>query len=129
MGFLIRVVAVAAIAGLLLAGLLLAGCEKKAAQPAPVAALARPVLTLDATAGRVLVPQSLLVERGGVPGVFVLSEENQARFRMVRAGKSINNQVEVLSGLSGRESLVAGDLRDVRDGSLVKIMSATDIRG
>ena len=40
----------------------------------PSAALTRPLLTLDAKAGRVLVPQSALVERGGVPGVFVFSE-------------------------------------------------------
>jgi hypothetical protein len=108
---------------------LLAGCEKEAAPPAPVAALARPVLALDAKAGRVLVPQSLLVERGGVPGVFVLSDENQARFRMVRTGKTVTNQVEILSGLRGNETLVSGDLRDVHDGSPVKIMSAADKRG
>lgn len=114
---------------IVVAMVLLAGCEKQAALPAPVAALARPVLTLDAQAGRVLVPQSLLVERGGVPGVFVLSDENQARFRMVRTGKTVTNQVEILSGLRGNETLVSGDLRDVHDGSPVKIMSAADKRG
>jgi len=115
MRFPIRAVSVLAIAILLSAG-----CGKKAAEPAPVAALVRPVLALDAKAGRVLIPQSQLVERGGVPGVFVLTEENQARFRMVRTGKSMNNQVEILSGLSGSETLIAGDLRDVHDGSLIQ---------
>jgi multidrug efflux pump subunit AcrA (membrane-fusion protein) len=99
--------------------LLLAACGKKAAEPAPLAALARPVLTLDTKAGRVLVPQSALIERGGIPGVFVMTGENQARFRMVRTGKVVNGRVEILSGLSGSETLVAGDLRDVHDGSLV----------
>jgi multidrug efflux pump subunit AcrA (membrane-fusion protein) len=74
-------------------------------------------------------PQSVLVERGGVPGVFVLGEEGRARFRMVRTGKNINGRVEILSGLSGNETLVTGDLRDVHDGSPVKIMSAADKRG
>jgi len=115
MRFPIRAVSVLAIAILLSAG-----CGKKAAEPAPAAALVRPVLALDAKAGRVLIPQSQLVERGGVPGVFVLTEENQARFRMVRTGKSMNNQVEILSGLSGSETLIAGDLRDVHDGSLIQ---------
>ena len=123
MAFLIRV------SVFVLAGLLLAGCDKKVAPPAPLTALTRPVLTLDAQAGRVLVPQALLVERGGVPGVFVLSAENQARFRMVRTGKTVNGRIEILSGLSGSESLVTGDLRDVHDGSPVKIMSAADKRG
>jgi len=124
MHFLIRVVSVVAVAILLPAG-----CGKKAAGPAPVAALVHPVLTLDAKAGRVLLPQSVLVERGGVPGVFVLTDENQARFRMVRTGRNINGRVEILSGLGGSETLVTGDLRDVHDGSPVKIMSAADKRG
>lgn len=107
------------VSALALAFLLVAGCGKKAAEPVPTAALTRPALTLDAKAGRVLVPQSALVERGGVPGVFVFTEENQARFRMVRTGKNLNDRVEILSGLRGDETLVAGDLRDVHDGSLV----------
>jgi hypothetical protein len=115
MRFPIRAVSVLAIAILLSVG-----CSKKAAEPAPVAALVRPVLALDAKAGRVLIPQSQLVERGGVPGVFVLTDENQARFRMVRTGKSMNNQVEILSGLRGNEILVAGDLPGVPDGSPIQ---------
>jgi hypothetical protein len=114
MAFLIRV------SVFVLAGLLLAGCDKKAAPPAPLTALTRPVLTLDAQAGRLLVPQTALVERGGVPGVFVLNEENQARFRMVRTGKNLNDRVEILSGLSGSETLVVGDLHDVQDGSPIR---------
>jgi len=109
--------------------LLLAACGKKAAEPAPSAALTRPVLILDASTGRVLVPQSVLVEHGGIPGVFVLSEERQARFRMVRTGKNVDGRVEILSGLRGSETLVAGDLRDLHDGSPVKIKSAADERG
>lgn len=124
MAFLIRPVAV-----VVFTVLLLTACGEKALEPAPLAALARPTLTLDAQAGRVLVPQSALVERGGIPGVFVLTEENQARFRMVRTGKNLNDRVEILSGLSGSETLVAGNLRDVHDGSPVKKISAADERG
>jgi len=115
MTFLIRPVSV-----LVVTVLLLAACSKKPAEPAPPVTLTRPVLILDTQAGRVLVPQSTLIERGGIPGVLVLTTENQARFRMVRTGKSVNGRVEILSGLSGSESLVAGDLRDVRDGSPIQ---------
>jgi hypothetical protein len=108
--------------------LLLAACGKKAVEPAPLTTLTRPVVMLDTKAGRVLVPQSALIERGGIPGVFVLTEEKQARFRMVRTGKTVNGRVEILSGLSGGEILVTGDLRDVHDGSPVKKMSAADER-
>jgi hypothetical protein len=100
--------------------LLLAACGKKAAEPAPLAAQVHPTLTLDAKAGRVLVPQSAVVERGGIPGVFVLGETAQARFRMVRTGKNVDGRVEILSGLGGSETLVTGDLRDVHDGSPIQ---------
>ena len=100
--------------------LLLTGCDNKPAPPATVAALTRPVLQLDAKAGRVLVPQSAVVERGGIPGVFVLTEANQARFRMVRSGKIVSDRVEILSGLGGNESLITGDLNGVHDGDLIQ---------
>ena len=115
MAFLIRPVSV-----FVFGALLLAACGKKPAEPVPPAMLTRPILALDSKTGRVLVPQSALVERGGIPGVFVLTGETRARFRMVRAGKTVNNQVEILSGLSGNEILVTGDLRDVHDGSPIR---------
>lgn len=115
MGFPIRPLSVLAVVTLLLAG-----CEKKAVEPSMPTALQRPVLSLELKAGRVLVPHPVLVERSGVPGVFVLSAENQARFRMVRTGKRINGQTEILSGLSGNETLVTGELGNVHDGSTIQ---------
>ena len=101
--------------------LLLHGCgEKITTASIPAAALTRPTLSLDAKSGRMLVPRSALVERGGVPGVLVLTDGSHARFRMVRIGKSINDRAEILSGLHGSEILVMGDLRDVRDGSPIQ---------
>jgi hypothetical protein len=109
------------IAVLILAMLSLAGCGKKPAEPAPLgAALTRPLVTPDARSGRVVVPTALVVERGGIPGVFVVSADHQARFRMVRIGKNLNGRVDILSGLTGGEALVAGDLRDVHDGSPIE---------
>ena len=100
--------------------LVLAGCSDKAPpEPQPLTALMRPVLTLNITSGRVLIPQLALTERGGIPGVFVLEDDAIARFRMVRVGKANGGQVEILAGLTGTETLVLGELRDVRDGSLI----------
>ena len=108
--------------------LLLFGCTEKSPPPVVGAPLDRPVLRLDARAGRVLVPATAIVERGGVPGVFVLTAPGQARFRMIRSGKIINGQVEILSGLDGNEILVAGGLGDVHDGSIIKNTLAADER-
>jgi len=107
------------LAAFLVALTLLAACGRKPAPPAAaLPALDRPLLALDVkSADRILIPQAALVERGGIPGVFVLGADNQARFRMVRPGKTSNGRVEILSGLSGDETLVQGDLREVHDGS------------
>ncbi len=108
----------------LVAGLALAGCKQEPPVPPPsLPTLERPVLTLrvnpDALA-TLTIPRPALIERGGIPGVFVL-ENHQARFRMVRPGKTMAAQVQVLSGLHGDETLVLGDLTDVHDGTPIKL--------
>lgn len=105
---------------LALAALLaLAGCGEAPPEVRPAAALPRPVLTINIKTGRILIPQLALTERGGIPGVFVLEGDTFARYRMVRVGKAYGGQVEILAGLTGTETLVLGELGDVRDGSLI----------
>jgi hypothetical protein len=114
----------------LVVGLLLplAGCgggtEPSYTPPAPAAPLVRPLYALgarDVRDGRVLVPQTALVVRGGIPGVFVFDEKHaQARFRVVRPGARRGTQVEVIAGLKGDERLVLGDLTAVFDGSPIQ---------
>ncbi|MDO8597327.1 MAG: hypothetical protein Q7R45_11985 [Sulfuricaulis sp.] len=104
-----------------LAALPLAGCDKKPEVPPPsLPRVERPVLALNVKPGELLklsIPRQALVERGGIPGVFVLSDAGEARFRMVRAGKTSDTRVEILSGLTGNETLVLGDLAAVHDGN------------
>ncbi|TAM45332.1 MAG: hypothetical protein EPN55_08520 [Gammaproteobacteria bacterium] len=97
----------------------LAACGRQPEPPPQLPQLARPVLALtDAarTPAGVRVPRAAYVERAGVPGVFVL-HEGLARFRMVKAGRAQGEDLEILSGLTGTETLVLGDLKTVRDGS------------
>jgi hypothetical protein len=107
---------------------LLTACQENPAAPAAVPTLDRPVLVLKGPAAApagdtrvvIRIPQAALVERGGIPGVFVLSAQQQSRFRMVKQGKMGTGQVEILSGLHGDETLVLGDLKSVHDGSPIK---------
>ena len=105
----------------ILLGLVLAGCEKKPPEPPPsLPRVERPVQALNLKPGatlRINIPRAALVERGGIPGVFVLSETGEARFRLVRPGRTGGTQVEILSGLHGNETLVLGDLAAVHDGT------------
>ncbi len=105
----------------MLSVLSLAGCQKKPPAPPPsLPQMNRPVFSLQAKPAellRIRIPRQALVERGGIPGVFVLSPAGEARFRMVRVGGMVGAQVEILSGLRGDETMVLGELADVHDGS------------
>ena len=94
----------------------------QAAEALPL--IERQVVKISAVAGNgvlISIPRAALVVRNGIPGVFVVSN-NQARFRMVRRGKIRRAKVEILSGLFGDESLIIGELKNVHDGSPVKIL-------
>jgi hypothetical protein len=109
------------VAVVLLLGLPLAGCDKKPPEAPPsLPRVERPVLALNIAPGttlRIKIPRAALVERGGIPGVFVLNGAGEARFRLVRPGRTGEAQVEILSGLHGNETLVLGDLSAVHDGT------------
>jgi len=109
-----------------LSAISLAGCQKKPEVPPPsLPEIERPVLVLNFKPGAALtirIPRQALVERAGVPGVFVLNQDGRARFRMVRGGRLQTSQAEILSGLQGNETLVLGDLTAVHDGSLVTVV-------
>ena len=66
------------------------------------------------------IPRAALISRNGIPGVFVV-ENNEARFRMVRPGKTGVDTVEILSGLFGHEELVMSHLDAMHDGSPLNI--------
>ncbi len=107
--------------GVLLA--LLAGCghEAPGTPPATLPTLQRPTLALaqDIDKRNIAIPASALVTRGGWSGVYVL-QDGQARFRLVRVGTMSRGQAQILSGLTGGETLVVGDLTVVHDGSPIK---------
>ncbi|MBB3810376.1 efflux RND transporter periplasmic adaptor subunit [Pseudochelatococcus contaminans] len=66
-----------------------------------------------------LIPQVALVRRGGLDGVFVL-DGDVARFRWLRTGRVWGDAVEVVSGLSGGETILAAANDTIRDGSVVQ---------
>ena len=107
---------------ILAAPMFLCACREPAATPAlSLPTMERPITALKTSSdpshkARILIPRGAYVERGGLPGVYVL-HAGQARFRMVHVGKINADQMEVLSGLAGDETLVLGDLADIHDGS------------
>jgi RND family efflux transporter MFP subunit len=54
-----------------------------------------------------LIPQTAVIERGQLQGIFVLDRNNLAALRYVTLGKASGENVDVLAGLQGGERLVA----------------------
>lgn len=68
----------------------------------------------------VMIPQSALVRRGQVESVFVINN-GLARLRLVKSGRNLDGHVEILSGLSGNETVVTTDAALLSDGTPVEV--------
>jgi RND family efflux transporter MFP subunit len=68
-----------------------------------------------------LVPETALVKQGQLTGIYTIGEGNVAILRWLRIGKSIGNQVEVLSGLSADEQYIVSAEGKLYNGVLVSI--------
>lgn len=66
------------------------------------------------------VPESALVNRAGIEGVFVVDADNRAQFRMVRGGERRAGRVEVQAGLqAGERVVIGGDLAQLESGDKI----------
>lgn len=68
----------------------------------------------------ILVPRSAVVMRGELTGVFTVGADNIARLRFIKLGRSFGDRVEVVSGLTGGEKLLADGAKGV-DGAPVLV--------
>ena len=62
------------------------------------------------------VARQAVVERGQLQGVYVVGQDNIARFRLIRTGTTRQDAVEVLSGLANGEQIVLAGVERVSDG-------------
>ena len=78
-------------------------------------------LQLDKGIARtIMLPSSAVVERGELTSVFVVGQDRIARLRWVRAGRRLNQQTEILSGINEGERVLIDASRG-SDGALVQI--------
>ena len=66
------------------------------------------------------IPRKAVVENGQLTSVFVVDQSGIARLRLVKAGKTYADRIEVLSGLKEGEQIVVDGLAAVNDGSRVR---------
>jgi RND family efflux transporter MFP subunit len=80
----------------------------------------RAAIPLGSSVQRLMVPRAAVVERGALTSVWVVDGEKIARMRLVKAGKSIGDRVEILSGLSAGERVVTSGTEKVSEGARVE---------
>jgi multidrug efflux system membrane fusion protein len=66
------------------------------------------------------VAKEAILERGQLQGVYVVGQDNIARFRLVRTGATGQGAVEILSGLTGGELVVVSGTERVSDGARIE---------
>jgi RND family efflux transporter MFP subunit len=70
------------------------------------------------------IPSSAVVRQGQLTGLFVVTPENTARFRLIRTGRNMGeDKVEVLSGLPDGTRFVVNPSPELLDGSRVEASS------
>jgi RND family efflux transporter MFP subunit len=74
-----------------------------------------------ATSSSILIPTAALVTNGQLSGVYTVSEGNTAMLRWLRLGRTLGDQVEVLSGLNAGESYILTSNGKLFNGAKVSI--------
>jgi RND family efflux transporter MFP subunit len=69
------------------------------------------------------IPVSAVIQEGQLSGIFVLTPENVARFRLIRTGRRMEDRIEVLSGLSDGSRFVVNPAPGLVDGATVETSS------
>jgi RND family efflux transporter MFP subunit len=74
-----------------------------------------------ATSQAVFVPLDALVKRGQLSGIYTVSQSNTALLQWLRLGRTFDDKVEVLSGLSADEQYIIGAQGKLYNGAKISI--------
>ena len=72
------------------------------------------------TVTSIRMPESAIVKRGQLTGVYKVDEKGILRFRLVRTGRHDNGQVEILSGMKAEDRYVVTPGPETRNGQMAK---------
>jgi len=67
-----------------------------------------------------LIPPSAIVRKGQLEGVYTVSDEGVATYRLIRTGSEYDGRVEVLSGLRDGDVIIVEGAEKAADGGLVQ---------
>ena len=81
--------------------------DKENIRPGMYVNILIPNKTGENITSKIMLDKSSIVYRDQLTGVYVIDAQSQANLRWIRLGKTIGNQVEVLSGLSQNDKIVS----------------------
>ena len=67
----------------------------------------------------ILVPREAVIKRGQLTGLWVVQENGTAHLRWIRLGRPFGDQVEILSGMNGDETVVLSTQQPLAEGDRV----------
>ncbi|MCF4101149.1 efflux RND transporter periplasmic adaptor subunit [Gillisia sp. M10.2A] len=70
---------------------------------------------------KILIPKSAVVSKGQLEGIYTVSQNNTAVLRWLRLGRSFNDKVEVLAGLSADEPFIISAEGKLYNGATIRI--------
>ena len=76
-------------------------------------------LTVGTTTTAILVPKTALFERGALTAVWTVGTDQTARMRLIKPGKTVADQIVVLSGLSEGDRIITGTSSVISDGTRI----------
>jgi multidrug efflux pump subunit AcrA (membrane-fusion protein) len=68
----------------------------------------------------ITVPQTAIVQRGQLTGVYVVGSDGTVQFRIVTTGKTQENMTEILSGVSEGDEIANSEVEKLSDGIKVR---------
>ena len=85
------------------------------------ATVAFPVEKQKGAVVNVMIPRAVLVTNGQLSGVYTISSSNTAILRWLRLGRTVGDQVEVLSGLNANERFIVTSSGKLFNGAKVRV--------
>ncbi len=79
------------------------------------------VLLASGDDSTIFVPATALVKRGQLDLVYVATGDNRAHLRLVRVGRALNGQLELLAGVESGERVITGGQSQLQDGDRIEI--------
>ncbi|MGB5157128.1 efflux RND transporter periplasmic adaptor subunit [Desulfobacterium sp. N47] len=69
------------------------------------------------------IPPSALIYQGQLTGIYIVDDQNMARFRVIRTGRIFEKSVEILSGLNPKDRYISNPGINITDGVKVETFS------